>query len=261
VGRTVGAARPHLAGPGAAVHLPATVRAAATHQFDRGRSCAGPMRLRPADLRVARREGRVGNLVLFCVDASGSMGTRVRMGAVKAAALSLLLDAYQRRDKIGLVTFRDTGATVALSPTSSVELGAARLRNLPTGGRTPLAAGLLTARQVLLAERLRDPRRAPLLVLVTDGRANAGPAPLDRALAAARAVAADGFAAVVVDAESGPVRLGIAGLLGAELRAPVVRLEELTAGLPELVAQLRNTPGAARAAPRSRPSTRSTGAA
>jgi magnesium chelatase subunit D len=181
----------------------------------------------------------VGNLVLFCVDASGSMGARARMGAVKAAVLSLLLDAYQRRDKVGLVTFRDTGARVALPPTSSVELGAARLRTLPTGGRTPVAAGLLTARQVLQAERLRDPRRAPLLVLVTDGRANAGAAPVDRAVAAARGLAADGVAAVVVDAEHGPVRLGLAGLLGRELRAPVVALEELAAGLPELVARLR----------------------
>jgi magnesium chelatase subunit D len=239
VGRTTGATRPQRAGPGGGLHLPATVRAAAPHQLDRGRTSGGPVLVRPTDLRVARREGRVGNLVLFCVDASGSMGARARMGAVKAAALSLLRDAYQRRDKVGLVTFRDSGATVALTPTSSVELGAARLRNLPTGGRTPLAAGLLTARQVLLAERLRDPRRGPLLVLVTDGRANAGPAPVDRALAAARALAADGVATVVVDAESGPVRLGIAGLLGAELRAPVVRLEELTAGLPELVVQLR----------------------
>jgi magnesium chelatase subunit D len=239
VGRTTGATRPQRTGLGGAVHLPATVRAAAPHQLDRGRSSGGPVLLRSADLRIARREGRVGNLVLFCVDASGSMGARARMGTVKAAALSLLRDAYQRRDKVGLVTFRGTGATVALTPTSSVELGAARLRNLPTGGRTPLAAGLLTARQVLLAERLRDPRRAPLLVLVTDGRANAGPAPVDRALAAARALAADGVATVVVDAESGPVRLGIAGLLGAELRAPVVRLEELTAGLPDLVVQLR----------------------
>ena len=137
------------------------------------------------------------------------------------------------------MTFRDTGATVALPPTSSVEVGAARLRGLPTGGRTPLAAGLLTARQVLRTERLRDPRRAPLLVLVTDGRANAGPAPVERALTAARALAGDGVAAVVVDAESGPVRLGLAASLGRELGAPVVRLDELAKGLPELVAHLR----------------------
>jgi magnesium chelatase subunit D len=195
--------------------------------------------VRPEDLRFARREGRVGNLVLFCVDASGSMGARSRTGAVKAAVLSLLLDAYQRRDKVGLVTFRDTGARVALTPTSSVEMGAKRLRELPTGGRTPLAAGLLTARQVLAAERLRDPQREPLLVLVTDGRANAGPEPVERAFAAARALAADGVATVVVDAESGPVRLGLAAGLATELGAPVVRLAELAAGLPNLVAALR----------------------
>src|SRR5436309_603664 len=79
------------------------------------------LRPTPADLREAVREGREGNLVLFAVDASGSMAARQRMRAVKAAVLSLLLDAYQRRDKVGLVTFRGTGAEVALPPTSSVE--------------------------------------------------------------------------------------------------------------------------------------------
>jgi magnesium chelatase subunit D len=238
VGRTTGAARPGRA-DGTVVRLPASIRAAAVHQHERGRRPGAALAVRPEDLRFARREGRVGNLVLFCVDASGSMGARSRMGAVKAAVLSLLLDAYQRRDKVGLVTFRDADARVALTPTSSVEIGAKRLRELPTGGRTPLAAGLLTARQVLAAERLRDPQREPLLVLVTDGRANAGPEPVERAFAAARALAADGVATVVVDAESGPVRLGLAAGLAAELGAPVVRLAELAAGLPNLVAALR----------------------
>ena len=97
--------------------------------------------------------------MLFVVDASGSMAARQRMSAVKGAVLSLLLDAYQRRDKVGLVTFRGAGAELALPPTSSVEAAAARLESLPTGGRTPLAAGLLQARDVLRVERLRDPAR------------------------------------------------------------------------------------------------------
>ena len=117
------------------------------------------MRLTPADLREAVREGKEGNLVLFAVDASGSMAARQRMRVVKGAVLSLLLDAYQRRDKVGLITFRGAGAEVALPPTSSVEAAARRLTSLPTGGRTPLAAGLAQAARVLAAERLRDPRR------------------------------------------------------------------------------------------------------
>jgi len=240
IGRTISDRRPLGELSAAGLHLPATVRAAAVHQHERGRPAGGPLRLRATDLREAQREGRVGNLVLFCVDASGSMGARSRMSVVKAAVISLLVDAYQRRDKVGLVTFRGAGATVTLPPTSSVEAGAARLRSLPSGGRTPLAAGLLTARQVLEVERRRDPSRAPLLVLLSDGRANAGPDPLSAARRAAAGLAADGVAAVVVDCETGPVRLGLAAVIGAELGATVVRLDALAeGGLRGLVAELR----------------------
>jgi magnesium chelatase subunit D len=182
------------------------------------------------DLREAVREGREGNLVLFCVDASGSMAARQRMSAVKGAVLSLLLDAYQRRDKVGLVTFRGADAELALPPTSSVEAGAARLRALPTGGRTPLAAGLLRSREVLRVERLRDPRRRPLLVLVTDGKATSGGAdPVVHAHRAASLLAADAVASVVVDCEIGPVRLGMAATLAARLHGLTLRVEELAA--------------------------------
>ena len=205
-GRTVGARVPQ--DRPFALHLPATVRAAvvrAPHAtppapasglpcphtmivassgqiapetgHDHEIAPAAPARrvtLAPADLRQAVREGREGNLVLFAVDASGSMAARQRMRAVKGAVLSLLLDAYQRRDKVGLVTFRGAGAELALPPTSSVEAAARRLTSLATGGRTPLAAGLAKAARVLAAERLRDPRRRALLVVVTDGRATSG---------------------------------------------------------------------------------------
>ncbi|WP_031108157.1 magnesium chelatase subunit D family protein, partial [Streptomyces sp. NRRL S-146] len=133
-GRTTGARRPR--GALTKLHLAATVQAAAPHQRARGRSGPGLV-VRRDDLRQATREGREGNLVLFVVDASGSMAARQRMSAVKGAVLSLLLDAYQRRDKVGLVTFRGTEADVALPPTSSVDAAAARLETLPTGGRTP----------------------------------------------------------------------------------------------------------------------------
>ncbi|WP_435822179.1 vWA domain-containing protein, partial [Actinacidiphila alni] len=202
--------------------------AAAPHQRARGRSGRGLV-IRRDDLRQAVREGREGNLVLFLVDASGSMAARQRMSAVKGAVLSLLLDAYQRRDKVGLVTFRGAGADLALPPTSSVDAGAARLEKLPTGGRTPLAAGLLKAREVLRVERLRDASRRPLLVVVTDGRATGGPEPVALAGRAARLLAAEGTAAVVVDCESGPVRLGLAGALARELAGIAVTLDELRA--------------------------------
>ncbi|MDH2410782.1 putative cobaltochelatase [Streptomyces chitinivorans] len=239
-GRTTGARRPQ--GALSRLHLAATVRAAAPHQRARGRSGPGLL-VRREDLREAVREGRESNLVLFVVDASGSMAARRRMGAVKGAVLSLLLDAYQRRDKVGLVSFRGSGAEVALPPTSSVEAAAARLESLPTGGRTPLAAGLLKARDVLRTERLRDPSRRPLLVAVTDGRATGGPQPVVRARQAARLLAADGTASVVVDCESGPVRLGLAGALAAELGGPAVTLEELRADTVTGLVRSLQTPG------------------
>lgn len=237
-GRTTGERRPAGARPGR-LHLAGTVRAAAPHQIARGRRGPGLV-VRRDDVREAVREGREGNLVLFVVDASGSMAARARMRTVKGAVLSLLLDAYQRRDKVGLVTFRGSGAELALPPTSSVEAGAARLAALPTGGRTPLAAGLLRAHEALRVERLRDPRRRPLVVVVTDGRATHGRDALGDARRAAALMAASGTASVVVDCESGPVRLGLAGRLAADLGGPVLGLDELAAdGLAGLVRDLR----------------------
>ncbi|MFD8158147.1 putative cobaltochelatase [Streptomyces malaysiensis] len=250
-GRTTGARRPR--GTLSALHLTATVRAAAPHQRTRGRSGPGLL-VRRDDLREAVREGREGNLVLFVVDASGSMAARKRMSAIKGAVLSLLLDAYQRRDKVGLITFRGADAELALPPTSSVDAAAVRLERLPTGGRTPLAAGLLKAREVLRVERLRDPARRPLLVVVTDGRAtearrSGGPAPVERAGRAARMLAGDGVASVVVDCESGPVRLGLAGALAGGLRGTRVTLDELRAdSVTALVRDVRNVSNPRRAA-------------
>ncbi|MEU3574365.1 magnesium chelatase subunit D family protein, partial [Kitasatospora sp. NPDC036755] len=170
-GHTIRARRPQ--GALGRLHLTATLQAAAPHQAARGRS-GRALVVHKDDFREQVRQGRESNLVLFVVDASGSMAARQRMTAVKGAVLSLLMDAYQRRDKIGMITFRGAGSELALPPTSSVEVGAARLESLPTGGRTPLAAGLLRAHEVLRVERLRDPNRRPLLVVVTDGRATGG---------------------------------------------------------------------------------------
>ena len=226
-GRTIGSttARP---GRAARVHLPATITAAALHQRARGRT--DRLLLRSADLRSAVAEGRESNLVLFVVDASGSMAARRRMEAVKTAVLSLLVDAYQRRDRVGLVTFRGTGAELTLPPTSSVEAAAARLTELPHGGRTPLAEGLTTAARVLEVERVRDPRRRPLVVLVTDGRATAGPDAVGRATRIAAQWHRTQAQAVVVDCETGRFRLGLAAELAALMGAEHVPLGEIAAG-------------------------------
>nr|WP_043591246.1 VWA domain-containing protein [Frankia sp. BMG5.23] len=232
------------------LHLPATLLAAAPFQAARGR-CGPGLVLVPADRRGAVRVGREGNLVLFVVDASGSMAARARMTLVTTAVLALLVDAYQRRDRIGMITFRGSGAEVVLAPTSSVEVGAARLRALPTGGRTPLAAGLGLAGEVLRAERRRDPTRRALLVVVTDGRATAGddPLPVARALVRAAGGAAGPatggragtggrggggrgggrgeLSSVVVDCENGFLRLGLAQRLAGALGGVTIPLDSL----------------------------------
>lgn len=206
------------------LHLFATLLTAAEHAAG-----AGPLRLQPGDIRRAIREGREGNLVIFVVDASGSMAARDRMAAVSGATMSLLRDAYQRRDKVAVVTFRQQEARVLLPPTSSAHIAGRRLARFDTGGRTPLAEGLLAARELVIRERVRDRARRPLVVVLTDGRATAGPDPLGRSRIAAARLAAEGTAAVVVDCETSYVRLGLAGQLARQLGAPAVRLEHLHA--------------------------------
>ncbi|CAA9458625.1 MAG: ChlI component of cobalt chelatase involved in B12 biosynthesis / ChlD component of cobalt chelatase involved in B12 biosynthesis [uncultured Rubrobacteraceae bacterium] len=218
-------------GSPADVALAATIRAAAPHQRARGREGTNLV-IRAGDLRENVREGKEGNLILFLVDASGSMAARKRMSAVKGAVLSLLNDAYQRRDKVALISFRKQEAKILLPPTSSVELAAPRLEELPTGGRTPLAAGLEKAAEVLKREEARDRERRPLLVLLTDGKATTGPDPL----AGAARLRSFGTTSFVVDTEEGYVRLGMAGELAGAMGARCLRLEELRAeSLVELV--------------------------
>jgi len=222
VGAMIGASATPEQGHG--VHLFATLLAAANRRVD-----AGPLRPEAEDIRRAARIGREGNLVIFVVDASGSMAARDRMAAVTGAALSLLRDAYQRRDMVAVITFRSTGARLVLPPTASAYTASRRLHRLDTGGTTPLAEGLLAARDVVIRERARDRTRRPLVVILTDGRATGGPDPLGRSRLAARRFAAEGAAAVVVDCERSYVRLGLANELASQLGAPVLRLEQLRA--------------------------------
>ncbi|MDZ4166782.1 MAG: magnesium chelatase subunit D family protein [Coriobacteriia bacterium] len=165
-------AEPARAGAPVDLALDATIRAAAPMQRSRSGDLA--INIEPADIRTKVRKRRVGASIVFCVDASGSMGAANRMEAAKAAVFELLVDAYQRRDRVGLVAFRGEAAEVVLQPTASVELAQLKLRTLPTGGATPVAHGILKSLEVLAAEARRDDSIVPWLVLLTDGKANVG---------------------------------------------------------------------------------------
>ncbi len=153
------------------IALDATVRSAALHQQSRERQGMSVW-VEPSDLHAKVRERKVGNLLLFVVDCSGSMGTQRRLLATQGAILSLLVDAYQRRDRVGLVTFREQSAAVVLRPTSSIELAKTAFQSLATGGTTPLSRGLLAGYEVIQQELRRERKLIPVLILVSDGRAN-----------------------------------------------------------------------------------------
>ena len=160
-----------------------------------------------------------GSLILFVADASGSMGAQRRMVAVKGAVMSLLMDAYQRRDRVGLIAFRGTSAHLLLPPTGSVEMAQWHLQDMPTGGRTPLAHGLYLAMETLERERLKDRDVLPLLILLSDGRANvnlageqrsSGQLISDEVKGLAATVAEARIPAVVIDTEQGFIKLELA---------------------------------------------------
>lgn len=210
------------------VALDATIRAAAPFQTVRDGEMA--INVVQEDVKTKVRKRKVGASLVFCVDASGSMGATDRMDAAKGAVLELLVDAYQRRDRVGLVSFRGDDAEVVLAPTASVELAQLKLKNLPTGGATPLAHGLVRSLDLLESEMRRDGDTIPWLVLVTDGRANVG---LNGGLGSedARAVAARVRAAkvhvLVVDTGSGPRSVSGARDIAKAADGEYVRLASL----------------------------------
>ena len=234
--------------------LDATLRAGAVHQRSRRRRAAelgDPRRdlaviIEPGDWRRKVRIRQAGSLVVLCVDASGSMGARGRMTASKGAVLSLLLDAYVKRDQVSLVSFRGTGAQVLVEPTSSIETAERRLRELPVGGRTPLAAGLVQVSELLRRALLRDPALRPLVIVVTDGRGNVDLEGRVSRAASAEAVQVAGQLArddrvtwVIVDTEpAGPMARGHSVELAAALGARRFAIEELRAD--DLVSVVRD---------------------
>jgi magnesium chelatase subunit D len=176
-------------------------------------------------------------LIILAVDASGSMAARDRLATARTAILGLLGDAYRRRDRVALIVFRETTAEVVLRPTGSVEIARRRLGDLPTGGTTPLAAGIQAITQMArTAVRAGGPD--PVAVLITDGRATAGGAdPLADAHRAAAELAATGTPCLVLDAETGRSRLGLAKTLADRLGADHVELAALEGQRPDAVEQ------------------------
>jgi magnesium chelatase subunit D len=209
-GATIGDAT--VAGQCRDLSIVGTLRAASPSQVQRGWRQGQKLILRRSDLRTKVRKLPNRHLVVFVVDASRSMGARRRMSETKGAVLSLLVDAYQNRDRVGLVTFGGAGARVDLDPTSSVRRAARALEDLPVGGATPLAHGLAAAARVVIAARRKNSAVAPLVVLLSDGRGNVplepGRDPLRDALGVVRTLAGAGVAGLVIDTETGPVRLG-----------------------------------------------------
>jgi len=187
------------------VAFDATLRAAAPHQPSRRAEvpAGGPaLRLERQDLRQKVRRRRTGTLIVFVVDASASMDAEQRMQATKGAVLSLLRDAYVRRDKVALVVFSGRIARVALSPTSSVDLAEARLQRLTVGGTTPLTHGLVAGLKLVRTERLRDSNVYPLIVLISDGRGNIslfGEEPLVEAQRIAEQIGHEHIRTLVID--------------------------------------------------------------
>jgi magnesium chelatase subunit D len=178
--------------------IDATLRAAAR----RTTGSDQPFEIRKEDLRAAVRRRKVGNLILFILDASASMGCHERIESTKVVVNQLLTDAYQKRDRVGLISFRDEEAQLVLNPTSSVQLANLRIKDLATGGATPLNHGLALGLMVAKRELRRDPDIAPLLVLITDGHGNVGYAsdnPLRESLELAEKIRSEKLSSVVFD--------------------------------------------------------------
>lgn len=209
----------------------ATIRAAAPYQRLReANGCA--LNIKQEDLRQKVREKRIGNTFLFAVDASGSMGARERMRAVKGAIFYMLQEAYQKRDRVGMIAFRRDKAEVLLPITRSVDMAQKRLAQMPTGGKTPLADGLALSLQTLAMLNKRDSELEPILIVVTDGRANKVDAgekdPVAAAVAIAEKIAKAKITSVVIDTEADFIKLGIAKKIAVAMGANYYTLQKLS---------------------------------
>lgn len=213
----------------------ATIRAAAPHQINRTDARAArdvAFAIESSDTQDKVRVKLTANLVLFVVDASWSMAVAERMAATKGAILSLLTDAYQRRDRVGLIVFQKDRANLILQPTNSVQLAQQALNDIPVGGKTPLSAGLLLAHQVFQRERLAHPDVLPLMILLTDGAGNVAISslpPQEEAHKLAEHIATEEIKSVVINMEHAAFDQGLAQELAHHLGAPCYSLSDLKA--------------------------------
>jgi Mg-chelatase subunit ChlD len=211
----------------------ATLRAAAPFQRQREELRKHvAFAIRPSDYMRKVRVRRAANLVLFLVDASWSMAVAERMAATKGAILSLLTDAYQRRDRVGLIVFQKDRATLVLPPTNSVFLAQRALEDIPVGGKTPLSAGLLMASDVLRQEKVTHPDVMPLLMVLTDGAGNVSLGhmpPQDESNQLADHIAEEKIHAVVINMEHAAFDQGLAQQLADHLEAPCYTINDLRA--------------------------------
>lgn len=180
----------------------ATMRAAAPHQKNRN-PVDRCIDIRDQDLREKVRVGKVSVTCVFVVDISGSMGAEKRMESAKGAVLSLLEDAYKNRDRVSLVAFRGKDAEVVLPLSNSVDLAYKQLQEMPTGGKTPLSLGLMKGREVLMNEKKKRKEIIPLLILISDGRANIGYGRniKEELMSIAQRLKDDGIYTVIIDTE------------------------------------------------------------
>jgi len=209
----------------------ATFRQAAPFQIKRGRKDIA-LAIESQDLMRKVRVRRAANLILFVVDASWSMAAAERMIATKGAIMSLLIDAYQKRDRVGLVVFQKEDARVILPPTSSVDLAEKALKDIPVGGKTPLSAGLLLAHQVLIRERAKDREVMPLMIVVTDGAGNVSLTdlpPQEEAMRVAGMIKKADLRSVVINTEHEAFDRGLAQTLSDSLGGPCYTLKQLRA--------------------------------
>jgi Mg-chelatase subunit ChlD len=211
----------------------ATLRAAAPYQIRRIEQRKHvAFAVQPMDFQKKVRVKKVSNLILFLVDASWSMAVAERMAATKGAILSLLTDAYQRRDRVGLIVFQKDRATLVLPPTASVQLAQRALADIPVGGKTPLSAGLLMAYDVLRQEETIHPDVEPLLMVLTDGAGNVSIGalpPQEESYQFAQQITAHNYRSVVINMEHASFDQGLAQSLADHLKAPCYTLNELKA--------------------------------
>lgn len=215
--------------------LDATIRAAAPYQKLRRSELQNnsslAIQIKQPDYRRKEREKQVGGHYLFVVDASGSMAARKRMEAVKGAIFSLLQDAYEKRDKVGLIVFRKEKAELVLPFTGSIELARRLLEHLPTGGKTPLAGALELAYRTCEQVLRRSPTEKNNILIVTDGRATYGETdnPVNEALAWAKAFVDLPVGTLILDTEQDFIRLGIAKELMQAMRGTYYSIDTVTA--------------------------------